>query len=92
MTVGKDHTGLFLGSSAMVFNDITDPPMLEALACREDLALALDLSLDQIIIACDYKTVVEEIKTGTEGRYSAIIKEIQVQSREFTRCDFIFEG
>lgn len=76
----------------MFFSDIIDPPMLSALACREALALALDLSLDQVVIACDCKTVVEEIKSGTEGRYNTIIKEIAARAREFTRCDFIFEG
>lgn len=37
-TICRDHASLFLGSSAMVFDDISDPPMLEALACREALA------------------------------------------------------
>ena len=91
-TIGRNHDGLFLGSSAMVFYGINDPPMLEALACREALALAQDLNLDQIVVACDCKTVVEEIKSGTEGRYSIVIKEIQAQARQFSRCDFIFEG
>lgn len=91
-TVCRDHTGLFLGSSAMVFGDISDPATLEALACREALALAMDLSLDQVIIACDNKTVVAEIKNGTEGQYSAIIKEICARARGFRSCEYIFEG
>ena len=73
-TVCRDHTVLFLGSSAMVFTDILDPTTLEALACREALALALDLSLDKVVIASDNKSVVAEIKNETEGRYSAIAR------------------
>ncbi|XP_040256263.1 uncharacterized protein [Aegilops tauschii subsp. strangulata] len=81
-TIGRNHEGFFLGSSAMVFDEINDPPMLEALACREALALARDLYADHIVVACDCKTVVEEIKMGSEGRYNNIIKEIQAQFRD----------
>jgi hypothetical protein len=84
--------GQFLGSSAMNVGDISDPPTLEALACREAIALALDLSLNQVVTACDYKTVVGEIKEGTEGAYNAIIKEIIERSKAFISCEFIFEG
>ena len=45
-----------------------------------------------MVIACDCKTVVEEIKQRTEGNYSAIIKEIQARSKELTSCKFTFEG
>nr|XP_020198524.1 uncharacterized protein LOC109784346 [Aegilops tauschii subsp. strangulata] len=88
----RDHHGLYLGSSAMSFSDISDPATLEALACREALNLALDLSLEHIIIACDNKTVVADINNGTEGPYSAIIKEIRARARSFRSCEFIFEG
>jgi hypothetical protein len=37
--------GLYLGASAIVIVGIYDPPSLEALACREALALAEDLAL-----------------------------------------------
>ena len=76
----------------MVFIDINDPATLEALTCHEALALALDLSLDRIMIAYDCKSVVEEIKNGTEGRYSTIIKEIHSQSRDSSSYKFIFES
>ena len=76
----------------MVFTNISDPATLEALACCEALALALDLSLDKVVIACDNKSMVAEINNGTEGRYSAIIKEINARARELTSCDFIFES
>ena len=76
----------------MVFRGITDPSTLEALACREALALSLDLSLTRVVAACDCKAVVQEIKTDTEGKYSAIIKDITERSMEFRSCEIIFEG
>ena len=78
-----------LGSSAMVFSDSHDPATLEALACREAMALAQDLSLRRIVIACDYKIVVEEIHKGSAGSYSVIIKEIEASARDFDSCAFV---
>lgn len=90
--VCRDHTGMFLGSSAMVFPSINDPTNLEARACREALALAQDLLIRMVIISCDCKTVVEEIKHGTNGRYGAIIREIRPSQLLFESYDIIFEG
>ena len=50
----------------------------------------MDLSVEHIIIACDNKTVLADINNGTEGLYSAIIKEIR--ARSFRSYEFIFEG
>lgn len=55
------------------------------------LSLALDLSLDRVVIACNCKPVVEEIDKGSDGRYGMIIKEINARAREFTSCNFVFE-
>lgn len=41
----RDSSGIFLGASAIRCTGITDPGTLEALACREALALTQDLSL-----------------------------------------------
>ena len=41
--VCRDQTSNYLGSSELVLPGITDPPTLEAIACREGLALADDL-------------------------------------------------
>lgn len=46
----------------MVFSGIVDPATLEALTCHEALSLTLDLALDRLIIACDCKTVVSDIR------------------------------
>lgn len=76
----------------MVFEGITDATILEALACREALSLALDLMENRIVVACDSKTVVSDIGKGIEGRHSSIVKEISLRLMEFATCDFIFEG
>jgi hypothetical protein len=90
--VCRDHARHYLGSSGVVFGHITDPTTLELLACREALALALHLSLNQIIITCDCKTVLAHIKGRAEGRNGTIIREINERSNEFKIYDFIFEG
>ena len=57
----------YLGGSATVFAGIDDPGTLEALACREALMLANDLQLDNLKIASDCKTVIEDIKVSLWG-------------------------
>jgi hypothetical protein len=78
--------GLYLGASAIVIVGIYDPPSLEALACREALALAEDLALQHIQVASDCKTVVEDISEGTMGNYSMIIREIKARATNFQGC------
>ena len=56
------------------------------------MALAQDLSLRRIVIACDCKSVVEEIHKGSAGSYSVIIKEIEASARDLDSCVFIFES
>jgi len=46
----RDNDGTYLGASAVVFVGITDPATLEALACREALALAEDLALERLFV------------------------------------------
>ena len=41
--VCRDAEGNFLGSSALVIEGVIDPATLEAIACREALALVEDL-------------------------------------------------
>jgi hypothetical protein len=44
---------VFLGASAQVIHGMSDPDTLEAIACREALALARDLALNHIHVASD---------------------------------------
>ena len=43
--VCRDAHGLYLGALALVLPGVTDPSIVEVLACREVLALAMDLYL-----------------------------------------------
>jgi hypothetical protein len=55
----RDHTGLYLGASALVLPGITDPTVLESIACREALALADHLGISNTYIASDCKQVID---------------------------------
>ena len=57
----RDRDGQYLGSSAVVFQGITDPMMLETYACREALALAEDLATMNICVASDCQEVVYDM-------------------------------
>ena len=46
--VSRDHIGFSLGAPALVCESVTDPEILEAMACCEALSLALDLNLQQV--------------------------------------------
>ena len=49
--VSRDHTGFYLGASALVCESVADPEILEAMACCEGLSLALDLNLNKFRLA-----------------------------------------
>uniref|UniRef100_A0A8R7U541 RNase H type-1 domain-containing protein n=1 Tax=Triticum urartu TaxID=4572 RepID=A0A8R7U541_TRIUA len=89
--VCRDDAGNYLGSSSLVIEGQTDPATLEAIACREALALAEDLLLHDFIISSDCKQVVEDINRGNQGRYGSVITEIRLRLLNFD-CNFIFEG
>jgi ribonuclease HI len=88
----RSSSGVYLGSSAVVFDGITDPASLEALACREGFALAADLALSRIQIASDCKLVVEDIREGSMGRYGQIVKEFKHSSNQFDLCNVVHEN
>lgn len=92
VAVCQDEHGHYMGSSSITFSGITDPPTLEALACREALALANDLQIPRILVSSDCATVIKDIKANNGGQYGAIIKEISAWSREFEACNFIHES
>jgi hypothetical protein len=49
----RDNSGLYLGSSAVVYPGVTNPAVFEALACREAQALALDLNISNLVVASE---------------------------------------
>lgn len=89
--VCRDATGVYMGSSALTVQGITDAATLEAMACREALALAQDMMLHNIVVASDSKMIVADIHRASNASYSSIINEIRERSEAFN-CNFIYEG
>lgn len=87
----RDHDGAYLGASAIVFRNISDPTTLEALAIREALALSDDLYIQRVHVASDCKVVVDDIKQGSSASYGAIIHEIIDYSSAFNFCKIVHE-
>ena len=81
-----------MGASVIKILGITEPATLEALACREALALASALGLTHITIASDCQGVVNDIKNRTGGAYASTTREIVETTNSFDSCTFIFEG
>ena len=90
--VCRDIHEVFLRASAITFKHIHNPTILEALAVRGALAVAEDLYVQEIYVASDCKSVVEEIKQGSSlAGHAAIIHEIIARSHAFSSCDIIHE-
>ena len=75
--VCRSHEGNFLGGSVAVFDGITHPGCLKALACREGFALASDLDIGAAVIASDCMEVVQGIHGKNLGLFSHILCEIR---------------
>ena len=63
----------------------------ETIAYREGLALAVDLHLNQFVIALDAQQVIGSINKGSLGTCGAIINEIRLQL-DPSCCNFVFKG
>src|SRR4051812_23126604 len=87
-----DGNGVYLDSSALVINGLTNPTSLEAIAIREGQALAEDLGLQWITIKTDCKTLVADLREDQGGTHGAIIREITSRKRSFRSCYFMFKG
>jgi hypothetical protein len=61
VAVARDETRIFLGASVLVLDGLTNPEVVETIACREDMALASDLVLQKIRVACDCINAVKSI-------------------------------
>ena len=88
----RNDTGKYLGSSARVLNNCTDPATLEAIACCEALTLAEDLNIQKVIIACDASIVVKNTNKGSICAYSYVLAEIKEHTHSFSLVRFIHEG
>lgn len=84
--------GVYTGSSGMVFPSSLELACLEALACRKAQALPRDPMLQNAVILCDSKGVVEDIQNDSEGRHEMIIVENISNNQFFNSWKFIFES
>jgi ribonuclease HI len=67
---------MFMGASAVVFPGCTTAETLEAMACREAIALARDIDAHRIKVAIDCKNVVRSLEEGMMGVVVHITREI----------------
>jgi hypothetical protein len=74
--VARDTSGMFVGASVVVIEGIPDPKIMEAVACRESLALASNI----IGLGKGF------------GSYVYVIQEIKAQGESFTSVEFVHEG
>jgi hypothetical protein len=90
--VSRNSDGSFLGASALVLEGITDPEILEALACWEGLNLVMDLLLRRIRVASDYLNLIRNLGGEGKGPYGHIIMEPKARSANFQTIEFVHEG
>lgn len=76
----------------LCFHGLTDPHILETLACHEAQSLGRDLLLLKVAVAYDCLNVVKEINSGSCGVIAPIIKEIKDGTNDFQDISFAHEN
>ena len=79
-------------ASALVLKGYNDTEVVEAMACREGLALASGLRLHSFRVASDCANAVRSFMGQGFGRYGLIVWKINDRRQSFTRAEFVFEG
>lgn len=87
----RSNSGAFLGASTLTVNGGLSPAALEALACREALALAHDLSINRLCIASDCLEVINNLSRPYSGDYSMVVSEIKMTTSLFEKTVFRHE-
>lgn len=90
--VARGETGEFLGASSVVVQGISDPEMVEAMACREGMSLAEDLYLQRFKLATDCANVAKSLEGAGMGPYGHIVREIRARTSAFGEVQFGHEG
>jgi hypothetical protein len=68
-----------------------DLETVEAMACREGLALAADLMLQKLRLTTDCASVVKSIAGEGMRIYGHIIQEVKARRNDFIRVEFVHE-
>jgi ribonuclease HI len=84
--------GSFLGASSLTVEGISELSVLEAMACREALALARDLHVQRITVASDCLAVISDMARPYSGAYRMILKEIKDSTTSFAEVSFRHES
>jgi ribonuclease HI len=90
--VCRDGAGVFVGAATLTIKGISDPATLEAIACREALALASDLQLQRVTVASDCLAVVNAMKGPFAGAYSMVVQEVKARSNLLEQSFFRHEN
>jgi hypothetical protein len=75
----------------VVLSDLSDAKTLEAMACREGLALAADIVLWRVRLASDSSNVIRSITEQGLGCYGQVIREIRARADSLREVQFIHE-
>lgn len=76
----------------MVWEGMSDPTTLEALACNEGLAIAMDCNILKACIASDCQEVIMGIATIPKCRCLVVLNDINIRSHHFVRAEFRHES
>ena len=88
----RDERGVVLDASSLTVDGISDPTVLEAMACMEALALAQDLHLQRITVASDCLSVINALPQPYAGNYSMVLEEIKTDARILAAATFRHEN
>nr|XP_051211664.1 uncharacterized protein LOC127329168 [Lolium perenne] len=91
VAVVRGEDGSFLGASSVILVGVTDLETLEAMACREGLAIAADLLLQRFRLVTDCKNVVRSVAGEGKGSYGHIVQEIKARTRSFQEVELVHE-
>jgi hypothetical protein len=75
-----------------VLEGLTSAEVVEAVACREGMALAQDLSLHRTRVASDCVNAVRSIRGDGLGPYGPIVREIKARKSSFQHVEFVHES
>jgi ribonuclease HI len=84
--------GEFMGASALTMPGISDPFVMEALACREAMALAHDLNLQNITVETDCLSLITALEHPYAASFSKVLEEVKEDARLFSRASFRHEN
>jgi ribonuclease HI len=87
--IWRDENGSFREASARTINGLSDPSILEAMACVEALSLMRDLGISRMIISSDCLEVINMMKVKNICKYSVLLAEIERRRHDFEEVIFI---